>query len=269
MTIRYVPFGGSPNYPTISQAVAACSSGDIVQIMDSAVYYECITGFPATHITIQAQIGQHPIIDGTGNIGDVVNINRSTTTLLNLIARNSSDSAGIRIQSSRDFCVIANCISYNNAKDGIRVFGSSNTIRNNICMYNGDFGEHGIDVDGYDNIIDSNKCIGNASDGINVYGDVNTLKNNICERNGIDGIDIDGDVGLGNNIISGNICIFNGGEGIEYNCNSGSITVTNNISLHNTYKDYAKNGTATLIASNNISSDGSEDFSYIPVMDSW
>lgn len=160
-------------------------------------------------------------------------------------------------------------ICNNNALDGIFINGNSNSIQNNLSMYNGDFSEHGIDVNGNSNIMDSNRCIGNASDGINVYGDTNTIKNNWCERNGVDGIDIDGDNGVGNNVIDYNVCRFNGGEGIEVSTASNTTTVTNNISQWNTHRDYVKSSGSNVTASNNISSDDSEDFSYTPKIDSW
>lgn len=268
MTTRYVPSGGSPSYSTIKAAVQACTTNDIVEITDSSIYYETIinTDFNTTGITIQATEGQHPIIDGLGKSGNVIYSDKNYTYLKRLVIRNA-ELAGILIVGNGS--PISECISYNNGTDGIRVTGNTNTIENNVCMYNGNFGEHGIDIDGNSNIINSNKCIGNASDGININGDTNTIKNNTCERNGVDGIDIDGENVVGNNIIDKNISRFNGGEGIEVNADIGTTTVTNNISLYNTYRDYAKSSVSVVSASNNISSDDSEDFSYLPVIDSW
>lgn len=287
MTIYYVPVP----YTTIQSAINACTaSGDIVEIQNDSVYYENVSITNYTNITLRASTNKHPIIDGAGKTNHIIQSNKNQTKIYDVIVRNGALD-GINIAGNN--CEVKKCTSYNNNNDGIQVNGNSNVIALNVCLHNGHFGEHGIDIDGNSNNIAYNKCKYNLADGINVYGDFNTISNNQCCNNAIDGIDIDGDngnrtagaTGFGNNVIDSNICELNGADGIENSSLSGAGTpsygteIKNNISQFNGTVDYGisrRNPTDPVsqalddVASvNNISSDGSHDFSQAPKLDSF
>lgn len=199
--------------------------------------------------------------------------------------------------------------SEGNNMDGIRVNGNQNCISKNVSTFNGHFGEHGIDVDGNGNVIDDNEAVGNIGDGINVYGDFNMILNNTVAENGIDGIDIDGDNGdrteaatdHGGNVICGNFAQLNAAEGIENNALSGAgsegrtriidgcppeslpasgagTLICNNTSQFNGTWDFAVSRrnpgdpVSDVVApgsDNNVSNDGSHEFTRAPVADSF
>ncbi|MBI4007640.1 MAG: right-handed parallel beta-helix repeat-containing protein, partial [Planctomycetes bacterium] len=178
-----------------------------------------------------------------------------------------------------------------NNMDGIRVTGNKNLVSENVSTYNGHFGEHGFDIDGNENTIDGNTATGNIGDGINVYGDFNTISNNEVAENGIDGIDVDGDNGdrttgditHGGNVIDSNFAQLNTAEGIENNALSGAgggggTQIKNNTSQFNGTCDFAVSrrnpgdpvSDAVAPGSlNNISSDGSHEFTCAPLADSF
>ncbi len=191
--------GQGGKFQRISDAIAAASSGDTIQIMDNGLYVEnpTVTG---KNVTLKAASGKSPVLDGrsgfalaTLNLANAKNVRIEGLTIL-------GGNRGIRV--SGGVATIANTVVFRASdpsgfSDGIQVSGagSSATIVNCTLINNGRLGV-GVFNDASARVVNSivkNNLLGDISG--NVPASNYTVRNSLVGTSGFAGTNgnIDGD----------------------------------------------------------------------------
>jgi parallel beta-helix repeat protein len=227
-TNRYVGGGGTPNYATITQALAASSSGDIIYVNSALSYTENVN--VNVDVTIEATGGMATITPQTENPIFTISTTGVTIKNFNINGQNQAGVDGIYSSTTGgeegqevliENCNIYNCVNgvqfgtpaintayhtvtdcniYDNSNDGVLIYAvnAGNHQIELSSIYNN--GNHGIEINGDDNTVFGCNIYTNTNDGIHIFGDTNTVTGDddgsddtYIYSNGDDGIDIDGD----------------------------------------------------------------------------
>lgn len=134
-TIRYVNQLYGP-YTSITSAINASGSGDIVEITDSNVYYESFIIGPGgkniTNFTLRGKEGEQPVISGEGLTGSVIQLQNTGCLLKNLTIYVAGAYAGVDNSGSGN---TFEWISFDNHIPGIGNTFCANVSQNTNFIY--------------------------------------------------------------------------------------------------------------------------------------
>ena len=243
-TDRYVGGGGVPNYPTISAAVSAASSGDTILVNPIATYVDNVVINKA--LTIMGNGGNADIVPASGSPVFTISVPRVTIKYFNIDGQDTANVDGIYSTAVAgeenqeiliESCNIHNCVNgihigtpsifpdwhhvkdcwiYENSLDGVLIYSQSGYHLIELCTINNS-DNHGIEINGDYNTVDGCEIYYNL-DGVHIFGDTNTITGDSSGSddtyiylNSDDGIEADGDY---NSIIDDVFIHNNTGEGI-------------------------------------------------------
>ena len=201
------------DYLSINRAITNAHPGDIIRV-DTGNYNEQIIFYYKTNITVEAsdwfsnQNNNSTVLSGS----NVKFIASKNCTLRGFTIING-DFGGIIIQSGSYYNIIENnIITTNNTGIYIQSGADTNIIKNNTIGKGQDFG---IDLNGNNNSIISNKIISHIYDGITINSSAayNEILNNNIISNGRYGIYVNGSTTY-KNLIRKNIIKDNNSYGI-------------------------------------------------------
>ena len=193
---RYVGGGGTPNYATITQALAASSSGDTIYVA-YGTYNENIVIQISINIIGVMSGPNRPIISGTNNNNPIIDIgtNNIEVNISNMEIDGASGNLVAGIRSSittmdNHDVVIINCMIH-----GMTGYGSGILLNNAYSHWIYDCNifdnYYGVYIDSSDsNLINFCDIHNNEYDGIYVYGDDNTIDSNMIYDNGFCGVEL-------------------------------------------------------------------------------
>ncbi len=247
-TTRYVGGGGVPNYATITQALAASSSGDTIYVNAGQSYSENV--IVNVDVTIEATGGMALITPQTQS--PIFTVTVPGVTIKNFIIHGQNQSYVDGVYSTTtggeegqevivENCIIQYCVNgvqfgypawntawhkvtdcniHENSDDGILIYAEEDTGYHQIELSSiHDNGNHGIEIIGDYNTVYGCNIFSNTNDGINIFGDTNAITGDdsgtddtYIFMNGDDGIDIDGDL---NSVIDDCFIHNNTDEGIN------------------------------------------------------
>jgi parallel beta-helix repeat protein len=196
-TNRYVGGGGTPNYATITQALAASSSGDTIYVA-YGTYNENIDIQISINIVGVMSGPNRPVISSSNNNDPIIDI---INTDINVIIRNfeidgngGNSVAGIRssITPADTLGVeIDNCVIHgmSGTGSGIKLYNNANSHWIHDCNIYSNY--NGITMNNSDsNLVEDCVIHNNQNDGIYVYGDENDFEDNTINDNGYCGIEL-------------------------------------------------------------------------------
>jgi parallel beta-helix repeat protein len=245
--------GDNQEYDNIQEALDDATAGDTV-LIHSGTYYPSsrleikASGTINNPITIRG-IG-NPIIDGNGNINDVLNVEFYDNIIIEDLEIINANRAGIRLTHSDNSIVRNNNVHDNSQWQIFTSFCDDILIEGNECY--GSTIEHGIYFsNSADNPIIRNNIIhdnygnglhmnGDIESGSDIYHDVDGIisnalvENNIIYSNGANGGSAINCDGVQDSIIRNNLVYDQHSSGISlYQDNGGEISINNEV-FHNT-----------------------------------
>ena len=182
----YVDDGGGADYTVIQDAIDAASDGDTIYVY-SGTYIEHVV--IDRLIKLQGEDKDTTIINAGGS-GDTIYVTVDDVEINNFKITNSGmyeSDAGVDVRS--DFVSIVGNKFTLNLRDGVQLFGSNNTVADNLIVDN----KCGIECrDGSrDNNITDNEISDSDNYGIWIHSsDENVVRNNLVSGNSVSGITI-------------------------------------------------------------------------------
>ncbi|WHI47718.1 right-handed parallel beta-helix repeat-containing protein [Microbulbifer sp. VAAF005] len=135
--------------------------------------------------------------------------------------------------------------------DAVYVESDSNVVSNMHIVGDGTDSDEGIDIQGNNNLVNSNIIEFAGDEGIEVGGDYNTVTSNEVYYSDNDGIEIDGIFAH----VTNNITAYNGSSGIEIDSDNGTISL-NNVSDNEEGGINLDQGDSNSISNNNVVNNG-------------